>query len=379
MGVDRMIDRDGRARRRRARCASRRSCRAISSRRSGTSRTSRTSPARSSASTAPSSRRTSSSSSPRSTRTGAATRRMSDLVLLPAACYPVYPAIAARGPLAAGGCTIDAGGAYVFRQEPSGDPARLQMFHQREIVRLGEPETVVAWRDTVARPRDLDPARRRARGRVRRGLRPVLRPPGPHARRQPARAGAEVRGPRPDRRATSRRRSPRSTTTTTISRRPTGSSWPTAAIAHTACLGFGLERISLALFHAHGLDVGRVAGRGPNRARAPMSAVTSGAVSLFGLDPATYRPHGLHTGERVLPRDELLRRRHHRAPACPRRRAARGHGHDGPPRLRGRPVHVLQAAIRPISSCSSASTSTRCSRTGRCRPRSPSCSRSGGR
>ena len=25
--------------------------------------------------------------------------------------------------------------------------------------------------------------------------------------------------------------------------------------AHTACLGFGLERISLALFHAHGLDV----------------------------------------------------------------------------------------------------------------------------
>lgn len=32
-----------------------------------------------------------------------------------------------------------------------------------------------------------------------------------------------------------------------------------------------------------------------------MSAVTSGAVSLFGLDPATYRPHGLHTGERSYP------------------------------------------------------------------------------
>ena len=26
-------------------------------------------------------------------------------------------------------------------------------------------------------------------------------------------------------------------------------------VAHTACLGFGLERITLALFHTHGLDV----------------------------------------------------------------------------------------------------------------------------
>jgi hypothetical protein len=72
---------------------------------------------------------------------------MTDLVLTPAACYPVYPAVAARGPLGAGGITVDAGGSYVFRHEPSGDPARLQMFHQREIVRIGEPETVAAWRD----------------------------------------------------------------------------------------------------------------------------------------------------------------------------------------------------------------------------------------
>ena len=42
---------------------------------------------------------------------------------------------------------VDAGGSYVFRHEPSGDPARLQTFHQREIVRIGEPETVAEWRD----------------------------------------------------------------------------------------------------------------------------------------------------------------------------------------------------------------------------------------
>lgn len=32
-----------------------------------------------------------------------------------------------------------------------------------------------------------------------------------------------------------------------------------------------------------------------------MSVVSSGMVSLFGLDPATYRPHHLHTGDRVYP------------------------------------------------------------------------------
>ena len=46
------------------------------------------------------------------------------------------------------GLTLDLGGCYVFRNEPSGDPARLQMFHQREMVRIGEAEQVVAWRET---------------------------------------------------------------------------------------------------------------------------------------------------------------------------------------------------------------------------------------
>jgi seryl-tRNA synthetase len=73
---------------------------------------------------------------------------MTDLVLTPAACYPVYPALAAAGPLPAGGAIIDAGGSYVFRREPSKEPTRLQMFHQREFVRAGEAAAVLAWRDT---------------------------------------------------------------------------------------------------------------------------------------------------------------------------------------------------------------------------------------
>src|SRR3954447_14806695 len=56
-------------------------------------------------------------------------QEMSELMLTPAVFYPVYPAVARRGVLPAGGLTIDPGGSYAFRHEPSGDPARLQMFH----------------------------------------------------------------------------------------------------------------------------------------------------------------------------------------------------------------------------------------------------------
>ena len=47
----------------------------------------------------------------------------------------------------------------------------------------------------------------------------------------------------------------RSTTTRTTSRGSSASTTADGAAAHTACLGFGLERIVLALFKTHGLDL----------------------------------------------------------------------------------------------------------------------------
>ena len=67
------------------------------------------------------------------------------VVLTPAACYPIYPVMARRGPLPAEGRTIDVL-SYCFRHEPSLDPARMQMFRQREYVRLGNAEQVMAFR-----------------------------------------------------------------------------------------------------------------------------------------------------------------------------------------------------------------------------------------
>ncbi len=59
-----------------------------------------------------------------------------DLVMLPAACYPVYPAVAARGPVRADAQVVDAC-SYCFRHEPSRDPTRMQMFRQHERVFIG--------------------------------------------------------------------------------------------------------------------------------------------------------------------------------------------------------------------------------------------------
>jgi seryl-tRNA synthetase len=176
-----------------------------------------------------------------------------DLALCPAACYPVYPAVSARGPLPAGGVAIDAGGAYVFRHEPSPDPARMQMFHQRELVRIGEPALVREWRDAwsdrgleLLQSLGLD-------ARVDIASDPFFG----HGGRLLAASQREqqlklelvvpIAGPQPTAVASFNYHQEHFAKVCGIE---TSAGEP----AHTACVGFGEERISLALLRAHGLD-----------------------------------------------------------------------------------------------------------------------------
>jgi seryl-tRNA synthetase len=176
-----------------------------------------------------------------------------EVSLLPAACYPVYPAIAKRGPLEPGGVFVDAGGSWVYRHEPSNDPARRQIFHQHELVRIGEPDAVIDWRAEWAQlgvellrgfglDANLDKANDPFFGRRGRML-------AKNQRSQDLKLEllVQIAGPEPTACASFNHHMDHF-----------GSTWgielSDGEVAHTACLGFGHERIVLALLRTHGLD-----------------------------------------------------------------------------------------------------------------------------
>jgi seryl-tRNA synthetase len=179
---------------------------------------------------------------------------MTDLVLVPAACYPAYPAIARRGPLPEDGVTLDLGGCYVFRHEPSADPSRLQVFHQRELVRMGDADEVLAWRETwLQRAKQIfeqtglcatfDVASDSFFGRKGKLL--------ANSQRE-QRLKFEARVPI----ASSE---PTAVASFNFHQDHFGSAFEIRGqdgkIASSACVGFGLERITIALFRTHGMEV----------------------------------------------------------------------------------------------------------------------------
>ena len=179
---------------------------------------------------------------------------MTDLVLLPAACYPVYPEVAKRGPLPSGGATLDTGSSWVFRNEASGDPARMQIFHMRELVRIGDPDEIAAYRDdwllrTVELFRRLgletgsEVASDPFFGRAGRMLAANQR-----AQELKFELVAQIGGPEPTAIASFNYHQDHFTLIYGIGMEGGG-------VAHTGCVAFGMERVTLALFRANGLEL----------------------------------------------------------------------------------------------------------------------------
>jgi seryl-tRNA synthetase len=183
-------------------------------------------------------------------------QKATDVVLTPAACYPLYPAVARRGALPDGGGLFDLY-SYCFRHEPSQDPARMQMFRMREYVRMGTPDQVMAFRESwVERGQEL--------------MRSLGVPVAVDVANDPffGRAGKLLSNNQRDQRLKFELLIPitsEENATACLSfnyhQDHFGTTWglrtDDGAVAHTACVGFGMERVALALFKHHGVDVTR--------------------------------------------------------------------------------------------------------------------------
>jgi len=175
-----------------------------------------------------------------------------DVVLCPAACYPLYPLVAARGPLPADGATFEIE-APCFRHEPSADPYRMQSFRMREFVRIGRDSAVLAYRqDWIGRAQAIAATLRLA-SRIETANDPFFGRGGTLlAQRQTAsEAKWELVVARGD------DQSGVACMSFNYHQERFGATWgltlPDGATAHSACVGFGLERLALALFQTHGV------------------------------------------------------------------------------------------------------------------------------
>jgi seryl-tRNA synthetase len=182
--------------------------------------------------------------------------RATDLVLTPAACYPLYPLAAARGAVSAGALKFDVA-SYCFRREATHEIDRLQAFRMREFVCMGSPRQAFDFRsrwlaraqaiaDALALPYRIAPASDPFFGRA---AKLIAQSQVEHSLKfellVPIRSAAQ----------------PTACMSFNCHRDHFASAWglrtEDGEVAHTACVAFGMDRLALALFSTHGLDLAR--------------------------------------------------------------------------------------------------------------------------
>ncbi|MDH4273887.1 MAG: amino acid--[acyl-carrier-protein] ligase [Gammaproteobacteria bacterium] len=177
------------------------------------------------------------------------------VMLTPAVCYPLYPT-ASGTTLPTQGRLVDLRG-FVFRHEPSPDPARLQMFRMHEFVRLGTPDQALDHRNYwLKKGEEL--------------LQSVGLDVKPVVANDPffGRGGRVMAATQREQHlkyelivpvATAEK--PTAVASSNYHMDHFGHSFDIKSadgnVAHSACVGFGLERIALALFKTHGFDTTR--------------------------------------------------------------------------------------------------------------------------
>lgn len=182
-----------------------------------------------------------------------ATLAAADLVLSPAACYPIYPLAAERGAVPRGGLRFDVA-ADCFRHEPSKHLDRLQSFRMREYVYIGAAEDALAFRarwmergqvlaDELGLPYTVAPASDPFFGRTGQVMAiSQLQQALKFELLIPVRSAEQ----------------PTACMSFNYHQDHFGTTWglrgESGAVSHTCCAAFGMDRLAVALLCTHGLE-----------------------------------------------------------------------------------------------------------------------------
>ncbi|MFJ5921875.1 hypothetical protein ACIQF6_04600 [Kitasatospora sp. NPDC092948] len=176
-----------------------------------------------------------------------AQQTVSDLVLLPAACYPVYATLTGQDLDRPARFSVEA---QCFRQEATAEPGRLRTFRMAELVTAGTPahcldwrehwlQRVADWLETLGLKPSIDLADDPFFGGGRRLY---------QAAQRAQELKFELRVPVAEGLV-------QAIASANIHKDHFGEAFAftaDGAPGHTACTAFGLDRIALALLHAHG-------------------------------------------------------------------------------------------------------------------------------
>jgi len=176
-----------------------------------------------------------------------------DLVLSPAACYPVYPLVASRGQVPAGGLLFDVA-CDCFRREPSKMLDRLQSFRMREYVCVGTPEEIDAFRRRWMKRAETFATQLGLSWRIDHASDPFFGRGGKLMAMSQVEQALKFELLIPVHSA----EEPTACMSFNYHRDHFGATWnistASGEVAHTGCVAFGIDRLALALFATHGVE-----------------------------------------------------------------------------------------------------------------------------
>ncbi len=177
-----------------------------------------------------------------------------DLVLAPAACYPVYPLAASRGHVPAEGLRFDVA-CDCFRREPSKMLDRLQTFRMREYVCIGTADQVKDFRARWIKQGEAIAGQLGLAYRIEQASDPFFGRGGKLMAMSQVEQALKFELVVP---IHSNER-PTACMSFNYHRDHFGAAWNLSnakgATVETGCVAFGIDRLALALFATHGVDL----------------------------------------------------------------------------------------------------------------------------